>query len=137
MAEWNELPRPESFEFFERAIPSHSRVRKLERLDRQTYLIERHGDLPDLRIWFCNVYRVSAADVVEITVADPEIDAILTISNWNDVTVEGKEAGLDAGVGVFIFKQFMGALNFSGDRFVEYQPPERDRQVGGAGKGVE
>jgi hypothetical protein len=35
------------------------------------------------------------------------------------VTVEGKEAGEELDVGVFIFKHLMGALNYEGDRFVD------------------
>jgi hypothetical protein len=131
VAEWNELPRPESIEFFEKAIPSHSRVKKLSRLGPQTYEIERHDDLPTVRLWLCGVYRVSAADVAEILAEEPETDAILTISNWNDVTVEGKEAGQEAGVGVFTFKHLMGALNYADDKFVEYKPPERNQSLGG------
>jgi len=135
MAEWNEKARPESIEFFERALSGHDLVESLNQVGAQTYEIKRRRNLAPIRVWLCSVYRVSAADVAEIHAEDPEVDAIVTISNWNDVTVEGKEAGEELDVGVFIFKHLMGALNYEGDRFVHYKPPERDRKVGPKGFG--
>ncbi|HXS33278.1 MAG TPA: hypothetical protein VN758_05850 [Solirubrobacterales bacterium] len=102
MTEWNEKARPESIEFFEKAISGHNLVKSFTQVDVQSYEIERLRELPTVRVWLCDVYRVSAADVAEIHAEDPEVDAIVTISNWNDVTAEGKEAGGELGVGVFI-----------------------------------
>ncbi len=136
MAEWSEKARPESIEFFEKAISGHDKVSRLRQAGKQAYEIERTEDLPPVRVWLCNVYRVSAADVVEIHAEDPEVDAIVTISNWNGVTAEGKEAGRELDTGVFVFKHLMGALNYEGERFVDYRPPERDRKVGAKGIGA-
>ncbi|HSS31942.1 MAG TPA: hypothetical protein VLL27_01525 [Solirubrobacterales bacterium] len=136
MAEWNERVGAESIEFFEKAISGHDKVRSLERIDDQNYELERFGKLASVRVWLCDVYRVSAADVAEIQAEDPEVNAIVTISNWNDVTVEGKEAGQERNVGVFTFKLLMGALNYDGERFLDYRPPERNRKVGTKGLGA-
>jgi hypothetical protein len=134
VAEWNEKARPESIEFFEKAITGHDLVRRLQRIDVHRYEIERFRKLPTVRVWLCNVYRVSSADVAEIHAEYPEVNAI--VSNWNDVTAEGKVAGEELGVGVFVFKDLMGALNFEGDKFVDYRPPERDRELGPKGLGT-
>jgi hypothetical protein len=136
MSEWNEKARKESIDFFQKAISGHNLVESLEQVDDQSYEINRSRDLSQIRVWLCNVYRVSAADVAEIHAEDPQINAIVTISNWNDVTIEGKEAGEELGIGVFVFNHLMGALNFDGERFVDYKPPERDRKVGTKGLGT-
>ena len=132
MPEWNEHPRRDSYEFFEKAISSHGHVQGLEKVEPQVYEISREG-MQDVRLWICDVYRVSAADVAEICAEDPDINAIVTMSNWNDVTQEGQEAGREQVVGVFTFKQLMGALNYDDDKFVDYKPPDRNKKLGPRG----
>lgn len=123
MPEWDERPRADSIRFFEDRIEGHSKVDAFTKIDNQTYEIARDGR-SDLRVWLCDVYRVSAADVSLILAHDPAINAIVTVSSWNDVSHEGKAAGEDEGVGVFQFKAFYGAMNYDGDDFVNYIPPD-------------
>lgn len=129
MSEWNERPRPEDYAFFEKAISGHGHVQGMKKVEPQVYELSREG-MHDVRVWICTVYRVSAADVAEICAEDPAVDAIVTMSAWNDVTAEGKEAGREQEVGVFKFKHFMGALNYEYEEFTGYEPPDRDKKLG-------
>lgn len=129
MSTWDQPARPESVGFFEKAIGGHSKVEGLLPIGEQAYAVIR-ASLPTLRVWVCDVYRVSASDVAAILAEDPQIQAIVTMSNWNDVTVEAKEDGTARRVGVFTFKELMGALNYQGDEFFDYQTPRRSRSLG-------
>lgn len=132
MSEWNEPPDRDTYAFFEKAISGHGHVQGMEQVEPQVYELSREG-MADVRVWICNVYRVSAADVAEICAEDPDVDAIVTMSAWNDVTAEGKQAGKEQGVGVFAFKQLMGALNYEHEEFTDYKPPDRDKRLGRRG----
>jgi hypothetical protein len=129
MPEWDKPVKPESIAFFERAIQNHSKVRDLRPVRSQSYDIVRHG-LDNVRVWVCDVYEVTYADVAAILAEDPKVGAIVTMSIWNHVTAEAHREGVRRGVGVFEFKELMGALTYGGERFVEYIPPESHRRVG-------
>ena len=129
MSTWDQPAPPASVAFFERAIRGHSKVEGLLPNGEQAYDVVR-APLPTVRVWVCDVYRVSASDVAAILAEDPQIEAIVTMSNWNDVTVEAREDGASRGVGVFTFKELMGALNYQNDEFFNYQTPQRSRSLG-------
>ena len=129
MSTWNQPARPESVAFFEKAIGGHSMVEGLLPVGEQAYAVVRASP-PTVRVWVCDVYRVSASDVAAILAEDPQIEAIVTMSIWNDVTVEAREDGATRGVGVFIFKELMGALNYQDDEFFNYQTPRRSCSLG-------
>jgi hypothetical protein len=127
--EWDEPASYQSVAFFEKAIGGHSRVQALRAVGDQVYDVERVG-LPSVRVWVCDVYEVTSADVAAILAEDPAVSAIVTMSMWNHVTAEAHAEGLDRGVGVFVFKELMGALNYDGDEFVYYNPARSRRGVG-------
>jgi hypothetical protein len=121
---WNERLADSSIEFFTQAIGDHDKVIRVNQESDNVFVVERVGGLPEVRVWLCDVYTLGLADYFHITKADPDVDAIVTISGFNSWTREAKEQGYEDEVGVFKFGQFMGALHEDGDSFVHYQPPK-------------
>jgi hypothetical protein len=129
MPEWDEPASYQSIAFFQKAINGHSKVSELTETGDQAYEIKRHN-LPTVRVWVCDVYEVTSADVAAILAEDPDVDAIVTMSMWNRVTAEAHAAGVEQDVGVFVFKELMGALNYAGSDLVHYAPQEPRRRLG-------
>ena len=93
----SEKPRWDSIRYFEEVIKKHDRVTKVDKIEENYYCLT----LAD---------SVGIADVIEI-MSDYKIDSIVTMSIWNGYSLEAKMHGRDLGVGVFLFKELMGALN--------------------------
>jgi hypothetical protein len=72
-----------------------------------------------------NIYVVSQAEVYEIMAQHKHLNAIVTISNWNSYFEKGKEVARENIIGLFLMNEFMGALNFEGDRFINYLTPSQ------------
>lgn len=110
MVNSSDIPRPESVEFFEKAIRQHNKVIDLKKVNEYYYSVEL-DDGRNYKIYLTNIYTVSLADVMEIS-SSYDIDAIVTISMWNGYTLEAKEYSQTIGKGLFLFNELMGALNF-------------------------
>ncbi|MEN2766850.1 hypothetical protein [Ornithinibacillus xuwenensis] len=116
---YEKIPRPESIEYFINAISGHSKVQEVNQIDTQLFeVIKKNGKR--LLVHLTNYYIVTAAEVIEILSQSPDIDAIVTISQWNQWSESGREQAISQGVGLFIMRQFMGALNFDGQRFYQF-----------------
>ncbi|MGC4019223.1 MAG: hypothetical protein QM793_08395 [Muricomes sp.] len=76
-----------------------------------------------------NIYIVSETDVEEILLSFPEIDCIVTVSAWNSYTGQAKILSISKGIGLFKFKEFLGALYYDDRKFINYEPPKRDEEV--------
>ena len=81
------------------------------------YFVERRG-MSALRVLLVDIYTVSVADVSQAISDDPNLSAIVTASAWNSITPDAKAYGANAGVGVFSWKAFMGAVHRSGRDFL-------------------
>lgn len=110
-------PRPESIEFFQRAIRKHDCVKSVEQLSDQKYILHLI-DRKKINIYLTDIYTVGIADVMEIETKYPEVNCILTISNWNGYTKDAKCYAEDNKIGLFLFGELMGALNF--DEYWKY-----------------
>lgn len=62
----------------------------------------------------------------EILEENPSVTCILTVSAWNSYTGQAKDYAKSVGVGLFKFYEWMGALNYDGNAFLDYIAP-RDR----------
>jgi hypothetical protein len=114
-------------EFFESRLRAHAKVAAVNREERRVYVIERHSQAP-VKVFLTNSYVIGLAEYYDVRGRVPDLDAIVTISPYNSVSKDAWEAGQSDGVGVFQFREFYGALNYEGDRFVKYVP--RDSRFG-------
>lgn len=119
----DDRPSNTQIDFFEQAIAAHDKVSDLSALGPQVFRITRVGDMSDVTIYLTNLYTVGYADVVGILSERPEVDCIVTASTWNGYTDGAKLYAKQRRVGLFEFKELMGALNWR--RFWTYEKRSR------------
>jgi hypothetical protein len=102
-----------TIEFFEEALIGHSRVASFTRDREIVFHIERTERRTDIVAVLVNLYTVGLADVFAICKQFPDVDCIVTGSNWNSYTKEAKDHGLKNKIGVFNTSEFFGALRWS------------------------
>lgn len=109
MANYSDVPGPESVLYFEQNLRRHSNIVYYEKMEDFVYkLVLGNGKI--YLVWLTNKYTVSINDVVEKI--DEGFNALVTISMWNSYTSEAKKYALENQFGLFTFREFMGALNF-------------------------
>lgn len=59
-----------------------------------------------------NVYVVGEADVAQALQANPDVRVVVTLSMWNTVSDAARTFGRTRKVGVFGFRELLGALNY-------------------------
>jgi hypothetical protein len=111
MANESDTPRRETISYFERVIENHDKVVSVEKIGEYYYCLTLNS-LKKYKVYLTNLYTVSIANVVELSTKYDDINAIVTMSSWNSYTMEAKEYGKSIGVGVFIFRELMGAINY-------------------------
>jgi hypothetical protein len=126
LGKYEKLPRPDSIEKFLQYLSANPIISEIQRLDKQVFYIHRK-EKRDLKIYLTNVYIVGIADVIEILSLVSDIQAVVTMSAWNSYTNEAKMYCRRQQIGLFKFKEFLGAVYFDGNRFFDYIPQD-DRQ---------
>lgn len=122
---YEKIPRPESREKLLTYLKGAPVIDGVEEVSYQVITAIRDGKSP-VKTFLTNVYVVALADVYEILGEHPDLDAIVTMSAWNGYSTEAKEECKKRDVGLFTFKEFLGAVWYQGPRFLNYTPPERD-----------
>jgi hypothetical protein len=117
------VPRPESVEALVRLLQNCPVVKQVS-ADGQLLTILRRGNKKDLQVFMTNVYIVSVADIHEILADQHGIDAIVTMSDWNAYSQEAEALCMEHGIGLFKFREFLGAVYYDADRFINYRPPK-------------
>lgn len=114
-----------SLEYVKRALPQHSNVIRVDQVDQEQLEVVR-DELSPVRFVTADIYVLGVADVRDLLARFPGVHAIVKTNPNGEYSDEAKEAARSAGVGLFTFREFMGALNFDDRRFLEYRPM-RDR----------
>ncbi len=81
--------------------------------------IKRKRFYPKLKVYIADVYILTVSDVNEIMVSYPEVNCIVIISNWDHYTNRAKEEARINGIGVFTLTEFLEALNYRGEEFLD------------------
>ncbi len=121
---YEKIPRPESIAFFQEKLQLHRGVRSVKQIESQIFLITK-SNRKKITVFLTNIYIVWKADLYEILSAHAQINCIVTISAWNGYTNEAKEDSIRNNTGLFTFAEFLGALNYDEEKFINYSPPER------------
>jgi len=124
---YKEIPRPDSINKLVEYLSSSNAVDTISRESDQVIYVERTNH-PPIRIYMTNTYIVGLADVYEIIRQVDELDAIVTMSIWNSYTGEAKDTCKKEGIGLFTFKEILGAVYHRGKRFLDYIPPDEREQ---------
>ena len=110
MSDKSEKPRKDSVRFFEERIKNHDMVTKVDKIEENYYCLTL-ADSRMYKVFVTNIYTVGVADVMEI-MSDYEVDGIVTMSIWNSYSLDAKMYARKLGVGIFLLRELMGALNF-------------------------
>lgn len=121
---YQDLPRPESFEYFRNCLQIHDHVESFFEPSPQVFHVQRmQGDR--LTLYLTNIYCVSTASVFDISSRVPELNCIVTISAWNGYTANAKLQATTQQIGLFQRDQVMGALRLRGGQFLDYCGPKK------------
>jgi hypothetical protein len=104
------IPSWKSVQFFENAIATHTAVESLQNRGKNEFVINRKIHTPVV-VYLTDVYTVGIADVIDAMTRIPDLNCVVTISNWNGYTQSAKDHGIQNHIGVFLFAELMGALN--------------------------
>lgn len=115
---------PDGLDFSIDVMKKHPCVNSVTIKEKNCYyaIIEviRREMYSDLHIYVADVYMLTANDVYEIIESYPEINGIVVISNWDHYTPAAKIEARINQIGVFTLKEFREALNYCGERFLDY-----------------
>ena len=106
----SEKPRKDSVHFFEERIKNHDMVTKVEKIMENYYCLILTNSR-SYRVFVTNIYTVGITDVMEI-MSDYEIDGFVTMSSWNSYSLDAKMYARNLGIGIFLLRELMGALNY-------------------------
>jgi hypothetical protein len=101
---------------FERYLNSKKELRRLTQIRPFVYRVEMRGGTHVATL--VDYYLLSTSDVLEIREADPEADAIVNVSQWNTNKPEARALANSEDVGLFDWKEFMGAVHHTGATFL-------------------
>ena len=125
---YEKIPRKESIDVFVKGMNRHDCVSNVEQLSDIYYRITKTtGEI--LNVLLTNIYIVSEADVYEYLSTEQykDINGILTMSVSNSYTLDAKKMAKDRKVALFTYKEFYGALNYDGDKFLNYRVKKRNQ----------
>lgn len=108
--------RPE----FERYLRSKKEFRSLRELRPYVYEVEMARGVHVATL--VNYYLLSESALLEIREADHDADAIVNVPGWNTYTPEARRLANSQEVGLFDWKEFMGAVHYAGDVFLAGGP---------------
>ena len=109
--------------FVERALKTHSKVERFERIRDILFEIEL-TDGSEIKVLLVDEYTLGLADLHRAQSEFPEIGFVVTGGNWNGYTREAKHYGLLHDLGVFNIEEFLGALNWSEPKKYHKKDPD-------------
>ncbi|NLI71192.1 MAG: hypothetical protein GX361_00485 [Bacteroidales bacterium] len=121
-----EKPLKSSVEYFERVISGHTAVANLNEVSENVYEIERTGGRPPIRVLVADIYVVSEADIFEIVTTNYDLTCVLLIGFYNRYSSDAKERAKAENLGLFNMKEFFGAINYIGQKLINYEPKTKD-----------
>lgn len=100
-------------------LANHDFIKQMEQLDIANMLV----DLKDgrtLRVFVTNTYCFTEYSFDRVMAMSPEVDAIICSNPSGCYSDAAKRHCIDQEVGLFMLNEFMGALRFKDDRFLNY-----------------
>ncbi|MFD5818188.1 hypothetical protein [Streptomyces sp. NPDC127038] len=114
---------PSNLTYARTTLPSHRRVSHVERVCESILRIHRNN-IPAVDITFVDAYTLGVAGLQQALGWHPNVDAVVNMGAYNSYTGEAKEAAASLGIGLFTYKELMGALHHAEQRFIDYTPPQ-------------
>ncbi len=112
----------DAIKYFRKIMNKHEKVARVKFVESDRHKAIFEILLKDERVlntYIADVYILTAADVREIVSEYEDVDCIVVVSNWDHYTLDAKNIAKEMKIGVFTLKEFMGAINNNGKRFLE------------------
>jgi len=104
----------------------HQAVESVIDLGDNKYLLKRTNDRPDLTVLIADIYIVGAIDIFEINPTRNGIDCIVLVGFFNRYSRSAKETAKGMNVGLFNNREFFGAVNCTGEAFLNYEKKKKN-----------
>ena len=105
--------------FIHQFLSNHHKILTMEEISRAVFAIE-HKKGYRLRVFVTNTYFFTEYTYDKVIIEDPNIHAIICSNPYSSYTKEAKQRALNNNIGLFKLKEFMGALNFQGEKFLNF-----------------
>ena len=109
-------------------LEQHSKVAEVRMVCESSMELVRMADLGSIRVAIEYEYEFSEEALVRALKLHPNANTVLNSNPNGTPTVAALRHAKEAGVGLFDRAQLMGALNYDGESFFNYQLPGRRRR---------
>lgn len=114
-----EFRRNQVSTFIDRFLANHDFISEMEELNKATMSITLK-DGRELRVFVTNTYFFTEYTFEKVMAVDPQVEAIICSCPAGQYSEGAKQLCIENGIGLFMFKEFMGALRHNGDRFLNF-----------------
>jgi predicted nucleotidyltransferase len=105
--------------YIERFLYDHTYIANLQELNRSTMLIELVNG-KQLKVFVTNTYYFTDYTLDRVLEVDPAVDAIICSCPVIQYSNSAKQICIENGIGLFMLGEFMGAIRYSGEQFLNY-----------------
>jgi hypothetical protein len=114
-------PYSDEIDYIIERLESKFNVTEVTRLNVQILEVERDIPYSPLTIFLVDAYVLGEGATLEIIESNPTINTIVVTSSWNQYTSKAKELAKDYNVAVFTYNELMGAVEYDGKSYIDYQ----------------
>jgi hypothetical protein len=114
-------------DYARKRLKQHTQVSSIDMICEATMRLRRQGGLSDVIVAVEYEYEFSEEALVGALERHPDADVILNANPNGRPTSAALSHARHAKVPVFTLAELMGALNYDGEQFRSYKPPERGR----------
>lgn len=105
--------------YIARFLSDHSNIESLQELNRSTMLVQL-VDGRSLKVFVTNTYYFTDYTLDRVLEVDPAIDAIICSCPVIEYSSSAKRICMENGIGLFMLGEFMGAIRYNGEQFLNY-----------------
>lgn len=116
--------------YINRFLSDHNNIENLKELNRSTMLVQL-VDGRSLKVFVTNTYYFTDYTLDRVLEIDPAVDAIICSCPVIEYSPSAKRICIESGIGLFMLGEFMGAIRYDGEPFLNYLlRSERDGRLG-------
>lgn len=105
--------------FVERFLSGHNAITALQELNRGTMIVTLR-DGRELKVFVTNTYYFTDYTFERVLEVDPAVDTIICSSPAARYSDSAKRHCIERGIGLFMLGEFMGAINFQGEQYLNF-----------------
>lgn len=114
-----ELRNGQVKKIIDRFLNYHEQIIKFKQLNDAIFLIDLY-DGRTLKVFLTHTYIFTEYSLEKILIMDPSVDAIICTNPTIGYSLSAKELCINAGIGLFMIGEFMGAITKTGKDYLNY-----------------